>query len=135
MRSNSAKAESGTPMAPLDPFEAFPVEPGQRTAEDILIPEDLVSRPAAERMYPLWRVHYAGRPLSMRVHREEGCWLAENAALNICGVGQHPGEALADAEQHVLYFVGYYAEITENQVTGYAIELKRRFAQVTVIPE
>lgn len=132
MRSNRSTAESGTPRGPTEPF---PIEPRHRTAEDILIPEDLVARPAAERMYPLWRIHFAGRPLSMRVHREEGCWLAENTALNICGVGQHPGEALADAEQHVLHFVDFYAKLTEAQVTGYAADLKRRFAQISVALE
>jgi hypothetical protein len=135
MTSVSYPADSATPTDPESALGRYVLQLVPGTAEGVLVPEDLIARPGAERVYPLWRVHFDGRPLSVRVHREEGCWLAEIPWLNICGAGDKPSQALEDAESHARYFVGYYAALPENRLVGPALELKGKFSRVTVIQE
>jgi hypothetical protein len=136
MTNVSCPAYSATPTDPESALGRYVLQLEPGTAEGVLVPEDLIARPpGAERLHPLWRVHFDGRPLSVRVHREEGCWLAEIPWLNICGAGDKPNQALEDAESHARYLVDYYDALPEDRLVGPALELKAKFRRVTVIQE
>lgn len=68
-----------------------------------------------------------GEERKVCVYREEGVWFAEWEWLNICGSGASPSEALEDAGKHIRHFIGYYAGISEEELTGRGVELKGRF--------
>lgn len=109
----------------------FPSE-DTKTAQSVLEPKDVMARRPGGSSYPLWRVQVSGRPTPVRVFKEEGVWLAEQEWLNVCGVGGSPAEALADAEVHIRHFLGYYADAPQDSLTGLAVTLKERYADVTV---
>ena len=89
------------------------------------------SLPVAQ-VYPLWRIRTNARPISVEVVREDEGWLAQQEWLNVYGIGESPGEAIADIETHIKYFFEYYAQRADESLIGFAVTLKHRYAKLAI---
>jgi len=67
------------------------------------------------------------KPLTVKFHKEGRWFFAENEVLVITGVGETIDQAIEDFRTHVLYFVNYYKNLSENNLIGDAIRLKKIF--------
>lgn len=72
------------------------------------------------------------KPIGVNVRRDGDFYFAENETLSIFGTGLSANEAVTDFFRHIIHFYTYYKNLTDDQVTGEAIQLKRRFASLFV---
>lgn len=128
----SATGGASVDDAFLDRYEPSDAQLDEPTGAGILNPIGLMSRRTIGHSYPVWRIHYSGRPISLHVRKDVDSWIAENKDLNILGVGQSPMEAMSDAEQHIRYFAEYYAAQRDDTLTAYSREVKQRFSQISL---
>lgn len=87
---------------------------------------------------PLWKISSAKKkfytpiPISVRIHREDNLFFAENENLAVCGTGDTPQEALKDMGLHIIHFFEYYKKIGPDQITGDAVRLKEVYKDLLI---
>jgi hypothetical protein len=71
-------------------------------------------------------------PLLLRVAIEQGEYFVENDALRIFGNGKTLQEAVKSFSHDLGYFWHYYRDLSDDQVAGEALALKKRYAELVV---
>jgi len=85
---------------------------------------------------PIWFVEAdnrrlrLARPFALRLSFDSGLYFAENDSLAICAHGNSAGAALADAMSQVLYFHDHYSKLSEQDVMGPAIEMRKLYSRL-----
>ncbi len=102
------------------------------TAGDITADRGPVFIRYTNKEYPLWSVEKNGRPLSIIVILDSELFFAENDWLNVCGDGDTVSDAIEDLLGQIEYFIDFYNNQAEESLTGYAITLKERFAEISL---
>jgi hypothetical protein len=69
----------------------------------------------------------ASKFVSIRIHKGEELWFAENDRLDIHATGDTPEEAVEEFEMLLLYFYQHYRDLDESRALKYAKELKTLF--------
>lgn len=83
--------------------------------------------------YPVWTIDIdkapckLSKPLALKVTKEELRYYAESNILDICGYGDTPQDAIADALGDIAYFYSHYAALSEDKVVGYGKYLKEKY--------
>lgn len=93
-------------------------------------PDTVDRRRSLPQKYPLWDVKIDRVPLPVSVQHEEDGWSADLEWLNIYGFGESPEEAIEEVSQHIIHFVEFYKNASQDQLTGYAQTLKERFDRI-----
>jgi hypothetical protein len=102
----------------------------EKTGADVL---DISSRidQRGKKKYPLWHFSLGNKPLSAVVHRDGGFWFAEIDELDVSSEGESPRDAIAGLDHHIRYFVGFYSNVSEDELTDYACKLKKKFLDIS----
>lgn len=69
-------------------------------------------------------------PIKVHIYRDGEYYIAENEKLNISAIGTSYKEAIENFEDLVIYFWKHYKEISQNDINGYAIELKEIYVNL-----
>lgn len=69
-------------------------------------------------------------PIKVHIYRDGEYYIAENEKLNISAIGTSYKEAIENFEDLVIYFWKHYNEISQNDINGYAIELKEIYVNL-----
>jgi hypothetical protein len=69
-------------------------------------------------------------PLRLRVVAEDGEYFVENESLRIFGHGSTLHRAMDSFLRDLAYFWQYYRELSQEQVSGEAVQLKRRYEEL-----
>jgi hypothetical protein len=83
---------------------------------------------------PIWFIEVGNRrmrlarPFAVRLSFDGGLYFAENDALAVCAHGNSAGAALSDAILQVIYFYDHYRQLSEHDVIGPAIELRKLYS-------
>lgn len=70
------------------------------------------------------------QPLLLRIAIEQGEYFVENDALRIFGHGKTLQDAVKAFSHDLGYFWEYYRGLSDDQVAGEAVELKKRYAEL-----
>ncbi len=105
-------------------------EPLDITGADIIGPRALLERNGVEKKYPLWGVLLNNVPLSASMYYEGEHWFAELEWLNVSSHGESPSAAIYNLELHIDHFTDFYSSQDDDELTEYALGIKRRFAQI-----
>ena len=85
---------------------------------------------------PIWffraddRALRARKAIAVRIRNEGIYFFAGNETLAIEGTGLSASEAIDDFGFHVTHFYQYYQTLTDEQVSGEAVRLKRLFSEL-----
>lgn len=80
---------------------------------------------------PLWRfrsphvVILSSKPVTVKVHRGEALFFAENENLGIFATGESRNEAINAFCQDLVHFYEHYKRLDWDRVTGEAMRLKK----------
>ena len=102
-----------------------------KTGADIITADYLVERLREGKAYPLWNAKFKNVPLSALVSYEAGHWFSEVAWLDLIGEGESPQIAIEDLERQIDYFISYYSNESQENLVGFALELRDRFLKIT----
>lgn len=72
----------------------------------------------------------ARKAIAVRIRNEGSYFFAGNETLAIEGTGLSASEAIDDFGFHVTHFYQYYQTLTDEQISGDAVRLKRLFSEL-----
>jgi hypothetical protein len=74
------------------------------------------------------KLYTSFHPISVRVSKQGNFFFAENDQLGLCGTGFNVQDATEDLGQHIIYFFNYYKSLSDDQLVGEAIRLKKLYS-------
>lgn len=89
-------------------------------------------------LLPIWSVdtergRYTARvPISVKITREDGLFIATNENLNLFGTGVSQNEAVQDLCQHIGYYIMHYERAEASKLVGLALDMKKLYERTFV---